>query len=267
MAINVNHLLIFGISPYIFFVGIGLAITYPIFLLLCYIMELNVLKNTFALGLSGIGLILGAKALGIISNWFNYIRMGESIGINNFLEGGIVFYGGLLGFITVFILILKLQKRSIRENLNIIAVCIPFFHAFARIGCFYAGCCYGVEAHTFISIYYATTSLEYAYRVPIQLIEASFNFVLFLILIVFSIKKILKQYLLSLLSLYLLLYSIGRFFLEFMRGDDARGYIGVLSVSQFISIIIFSIAIVHTVKININAWWNARRKLNYESVR
>ena len=96
--------------------------------------------------------------------------------------------------------------------MDILAVCIPLFHSIARIGCFFGGCCFGLESHGHIAINYTTTVFNEAitaYRIPTQLIEAAFNFCLFLYLLhlfrdeYWESKKILRR--------YLLLYSIGRF--------------------------------------------------------
>jgi phosphatidylglycerol:prolipoprotein diacylglycerol transferase len=236
--IDADHLLILGIPPYIFFSGAGIAVTYPVFMLLSYFKKQNIIKNTIAFCMGGVGLIIGAKILGILSNWFYLIQIGEAITWENFLVGGIVFYGGLIGFVSTFLLTLSIQQEPLRENQNIVAVCIPLFHTFARIGCFFAGCCYGKEAHTFLSIPYATSSLAMTERIPVQLIESGFDFVLFLVLLMLSINKR-RRY--QLILIYFASYAAGRFFLEFLRGDLTRGFIGVLSTSQVVSLIILSL--------------------------
>ena len=74
-------------------------------------------------------------------------------------------------------------------------------------------------------------------RVPVQLYEAAFNLALFALLFILERKGALKG---RLLALYLLTYPVGRFILEFWRGDEYRGYVFGLSTSQFISIILFA---------------------------
>ena len=119
-------------------------------------------------------------------------------------------------------------------------MCIPLFHAITRIGCFVGGCCFGVESQSVISINYTTIifgEVVTTYRIPTQLIESCFNFSLFLYLLVlyskddWQRKKILRR--------YLLIYSIGRFLIEFWRGDAVRGVICGVSFSQVISILIW----------------------------
>ena len=57
---------------------------------------------------------------------------------------GFVFYGSLLFSIAGILLFLKVQKLPILKMLDIIAVTTGIVHVFGRLGCFMAGCCYGV---------------------------------------------------------------------------------------------------------------------------
>ena len=74
-------------------------------------------------------------------------------------------------------------------------------------------------------------------RFPVQLFEAGFNLVLFLVLWLLLSKNRLKTHL---LSVYLIAYPIGRFGFEFLRGDEYRGFLFGLSTSQFISILMIA---------------------------
>lgn len=155
------------------------------------------------------GLFAGGRLFGIIAANIYKAQNGISV------VPGFVFYGGLIGFLTVFILLQKVSMRAVSSTLcDIIAVSIPLFHAFGRVGCFISGCCGGV--------------------IPVQLIEASFNLCLFIVLL-FSRNK-LKG---ILLPLYLISYSIFRFVIEFFRTDDVRGIIGFFSFGQLCSVAIF----------------------------
>lgn len=72
--------------------------------------------------------------------------------------------------------------------------------------------------------------------VPIQLISSGLDFLNFLALI-FIAKKVPDK----VVGFYLIFYSMGRFILDFFRGDLVRGSIGSLSTSQFISVFMFLI--------------------------
>lgn len=147
------------------------------------------------------------------------------------------FYGGLIGGVIIFVsgyfLILKKRYKEAsftQDILPIAPACITIAHAFGRIGCFLAGCCYGKETDSFLGVVFPGHSTAV---LPTQLFEAFFLFILTLVLFIIAIKK---RWIHN-LSLYLLCYGIFRFFIEFYRGDDRGGLLLGLSPSQFISII------------------------------
>ena len=162
------------------------------------------------------------------------------------IEGGFVFYGGLLGGIAGYFLGIKIAGTNARTFLNTFAFAIPYVHAFGRIGCFCAGCCYGIEY---------TGPLSVAGHFPVQLVEAEllfvFSFVMCTVICMRSRNKrctepveVFGMTWIPLFLYYILYYSTLRFFLEFLRGDEARGSVnfGVsvsLSTSQLISLILF----------------------------
>ncbi len=116
---------------------------------------------------------------------------------------------------------------------------MPLFHAFGRVGCFLAGCCYGKKLERTITILNGIR-LE---RIPIQLIEAIFEFLLFIILTV--IRK--KDDNVNILRIYLMSYSAFRFLDEFFRGDEIRGIFFGLSTAQWISLVIWAVYILKAI--------------------
>ena len=148
------------------------------------------------------------------------------------IASGYVFYGGLFGALAA----IKLTfRRVISGNYsweilrNFIAPALPLFHGFGRIGCFMAGCCYGIPLESPWSIGHIT--LE---RMPTQLIESAYEFILFVVLVYIGYRW--KQ--VNLLKVYLISYAIFRFFIEFVRADPDRGGWSLFSTSQWISIFI-----------------------------
>ena len=146
---------------------------------------------------------------------------------SSLLSSGFVFLGGIPGAVAGYFLGVKIAKCDWKEYLDVYGVVIPFAHGFGRLGCFFAGCCYGaLMPHSLI-------------HYPVQLLESFF---------VFEISMILRwRYVkgkTGLLYEYLLLYAPVRFIIEFFRGDAARGFIGVLSVSQWICIFLFIAVII-----------------------
>ena len=234
--IDTNNFSVFGIAPYYFFAGLGLVFAFAFYILNVSFSGKNVNKHAIILFLSFIGLGIGAVAFGCLSKICIAIYTNSSI-LSAFASGvGIVFYGGMTGFVFTFMLLQKkLNKTVDRTVVNILAVSIPLFHAFARVGCFFAGCCYGSELNTFISVNYILRgSSEIISVFPVQLVEAILNFVLFLVLW-YILKKHSDK---VILPIYLFSYAIYRFLLEFLRGDTYRGKFGLLSFSQIYSLLI-----------------------------
>ena len=223
-----------GIPAYTFFAGVGSVAAYACFIYLQVLNDADIRKNTFACCAGLLGLAIGARALGILSYHIAAINAGRAIPPEDILRGGLVFYGGLYGFLLVYRITVRFQKRELQESLDTVTVCIPLFHSIARVGCYYAGCCYGIQT-------------EAGRRIPVSLIEAGFNVMIFVLLYMLLIKNIAKNHL---IMVYLLVYSLIRFCLEFLRGDQARGFIGFLSVSQVISALTLIMIVTYIIKVN-----------------
>ena len=78
-------------------------------------------------------------------------------------------------------------------------------------------------------------------RLPIQLIEAGLNLLIFLLIFYLFKKSKMTD---KLIFVYMLVYPVVRFTLEFFRGDAIRGFLFGLSTSQWISILLFVTAII-----------------------
>ena len=124
--------------------------------------------------------------------------------INVFSEmfGGMVFYGGLLGAILAACLYCKAAHADFPLYADIFAPAIPLFHAFGRIGCTFAGCCYGLEASWGIPVLHVheDNTTHMSNHIPVPLIEAGLNIILMVILLILSNKKLKKG---SLLAIHL----------------------------------------------------------------
>ncbi len=155
-------------------------------------------------------------------------------------EGGLVFYGGFIGGVLFGLLYIKLYGHNPRDFMELIVPAIPLGHAFGRIGCYLAGCCYGKLTDATHGVHFETLGSG-QYALPVQLYEAIFLFCLFalLVLIKYLIKNK-KPYMLT--GMYFSLYAIWRFIIEFFRGDEIRG-VALLSTSQWIAIIMLIIGI------------------------
>ncbi len=136
---------------------------------------------------------------------------------------GYVFYGGLLGMMAGVRFYAKAMRMEIGYFMNVLALVIPVFHGFGRIGCYMAGCCYGR-------------------LIPVQLVEAFCNFLLAVVLYRYG-KKYRMPY--HIMACYLMGYPVVRFVLEIFRADRVRGVLTLggleLSVSQVISVVLFCV--------------------------
>ena len=160
------------------------------------------------------------------------------------IESGFVFYGGLIGGALGYFVGIKISRCSFRDFLNIFAFAIPYIHAWGRVGCFCAGCCYGINYDGPFAIHYTNPVSDVACGpgiFPVQLLEALLLFVFALVILILLLRDRVHND--SLFLWYALYYSIVRFCLEYLRGDEARGSLQMgaisLSVSQIISLIIF----------------------------
>ncbi|MCL2600567.1 MAG: prolipoprotein diacylglyceryl transferase [Treponema sp.] len=198
-----------------------------------------------------IGIVVGGSLLHaivtIVTNGITinaivaYINAAGLLPVLAFIFGGTVFYGGLIGGLTVGWICVR-KNSGYSNHVDILAVCIPLFHFFGRIGCFLGGCCFGIEST--LGFTFRHSPIEVANgisRFPVQLLEALFNIGLFFLLDRFLRTGRFKN---RLVFVYLLIYSTGRFFIEFLRGDEHRGVWVFLSTSQIISVVIFSSVLV-----------------------
>lgn len=238
--VNTVGYTIFGLPPYLFFSLVSFIIGICTYIILLSFTMLPVSDGSKILSLSFIGLAFGAKLFGALSGVYGAIGQNTIPSFSKlFTETGIVFYGGLLGFISSFEL-LRRKYNLDRCFQDVLATVIPLFHSISRIGCFFAGCCYGCEFNGFLSIRYTTTvagEVITLQRIPIQLVESLFCFVLFIILISRLLGQNTRTYK-GLLWQYLALYSTGRFIIEFFRGDSIRGVVHGISFSQVVSLLI-----------------------------
>ncbi len=195
-----------------------------------------------------VGVFFGMHILFGITNIPHWHILTEAADFKDFIMkfatifGGSVFYGGLLGGLLAGGISAKVQKLDIGLVTDCAAPALALFHCFGRIGCFLGGCCYGVESeHGVVFTNALIESVNGVPRVPVQLYEAAFELALFFTLWALLCKGVLKN---RLLLVYLISYSVGRFILEFWRGDEYRGFIFGLSTSQIVSIIVFAVSVV-----------------------
>jgi len=201
----------------------------------------KILDITIYLVLSG---VLGARIFYVILEYKNFEA--DFIGIFKIWEGGLVYYGGFLTAFTTGYFLIKKYKLPVWKSLDLFAPAVPLAHTFGRMGCFFAGCCYGKPTSLPWAIIFknpdslAQPVLNISMH-PTQIYEASSNLIIFLFLNWFQNRKSFDG---QIAWIYVILYSIMRFIVEFFRGDE-RGFVlnGLLSTSQLISLILIPSAI------------------------
>ncbi|HHX37574.1 MAG TPA: prolipoprotein diacylglyceryl transferase, partial [Clostridiaceae bacterium] len=152
-----------------------------------------------------------------------------------FFEGGLIFWGGFIGGLILILIFLKRFEINVLNALNMSSAPLALAHGFGRLGCLSAGCCYGKPMEGGIVFHNSPVAPNHVPLVPTQAIEAGFNFILGICLIILSSKERAKPYL---ANIYLFAYPLFRFIIEFYRGDDVRGFLFGVSTSQWISLLV-----------------------------
>lgn len=191
-----------------------------------------------------LGAFLGAKLLYL---WvsraeIDWSRFFEDEYFNQIMQGGFVFYGGLIGGICSAFLAGKLHHIQAMSYIRKLIFLIPWIHCFGRIGCHLAGCCYGKPYGGLFAVTYPIGSLAPAgvKLFPVQLVEALGVLVIAIVIILLQVKRNFSYT----IELYLVFYGILRIILEYFRFDEVRGAILGLSTSQWISIILIGFVLI-----------------------
>ena len=160
-----------------------------------------------------------------------------------FLRHGFVFYGGLIGALIMVWIYTHAFKLSFWKMSDRLIIGAPLIHAIGRLGCFFAGCCHGRASDSACAVTFHPDSVAPQGQsfLPTQLFESGANLLIFIILFVYSRRSPADR---KLLGLYLMLYAVARFVLEFFRGDLDRGFLFSLSTSQWISIVLLPVGLV-----------------------
>ncbi len=236
-----EYLNVFGFEMplYGLMILLGIIVANAVALSLCKKFKADKLEMLTVESYGIIGAFLGSKILFLIIGFreIDWARLGEIKYLINVITNGFVFYGGLIGAILCMMLAGKIHDIQVWYYLRRFIFMIPIMHAFGRIGCFFAGCCYGRPYKGFGAVTFpeGSQALPNVPLFPVQLVEATLVMILAIVLILLEVKK--KFY--YTIETYLLAYSVIRFVLEFLRYDAVRGEAFGLSTSQWISIVVF----------------------------
>lgn len=180
--------------------------------------------------------IVGSRVLYVLTNLNEFASNPfEAFAI---WKGGLVFFGGLLAAVPVGMWYVRKHKLPFWKTGDIMAPFIALGHAFGRLGCFFAGCCYGLPCSGPLCITFTDPHSLAPRGVPLyptQLMESGGEFVNFIVLLLLYRRRKFDG---QIFWLYPILYSVLRFTVEFYRGDIARGlyFGGAVSTSQIIAV-------------------------------
>lgn len=209
----------FEFSTYMLIIGLAFIIAFVIFykllnkknskIDLLYIYVINIM-----------GFAIGSKLFSVLSNK-------EILTLSNYINSGYSYIGGILGSILLIFIYCKIYKLDFKHILTVFSVIFPLIYSLSKIGCFLNGCCGGI-----INI-----NNEY-YKLPLQLIDSTIMFILFLTLLILFIKR--EK---NVINLFFIIFSCIRFFEDYFRNN--RNIITVnLTFEQIICVIIIIITFI-----------------------
>jgi phosphatidylglycerol:prolipoprotein diacylglycerol transferase len=190
--------------------------------------------------------LLGAKLLMLVVHSGYYLRQPGEIFSLATLQAGGVYYGGLAAALLIGYLYMRARGLAVRETLDAFAPAIALGYVFGRLGCFAAGCCWGLECHRPWAVTFTDPEANRLVGVPLnvplhptQLYLAAASLVIFAILY----RQFQRPHRAgAVMGLYLVLYAIARFLIDFFRDYDAPApFGGPLELTQWIAIGLFGL--------------------------
>jgi phosphatidylglycerol:prolipoprotein diacylglycerol transferase len=193
-----------------------------------------------------ISALVGAKLLLLVTDFRTF--KADPHELLTLARSGGVFYGGLILAVVVALWYIRRVGLPLWTTCDVFAPGIALGHVVGRFGCFFAGCCYGRPTTkpwgiTFTDPF-AQSNVGTPLGVPLhptQLYEAGAELLILIILLVTERRG--RPFPGRTFWLYMLLYAVSRFIIEFFRGDE-RGTVFMFSTSQFISLLLAPLAIV-----------------------
>lgn len=186
---------------------------------------------------------VGSRLLFILTR-INYF-ISDPAAVFKLWEGGLVFFGGPLAAVPYAVWYFRKHRLPLWKTLDVLVPGLVIAHGFGRVGCLAAGCCYGKPTGSSFGIrFYSDLVEKNLHGIPLyptQLYEATALFILFGSLIFLQKRKSFDG---QVTLTYFMAYPIIRSIIEIFRGDLIRGFVieGVLSTSQFISLLVFAVA-------------------------
>jgi phosphatidylglycerol:prolipoprotein diacylglycerol transferase len=253
--------------PILFEVGTWPVYSYGVLLAVAYLTALQLaVVRARRIGVDGskimdlgiyliIAALVGAKAMLIAVDFKYFIAQPREM--LSLVRAGGVFYGGLIAALLVAVWLVRRYQLALWTTADLFAPGIALGHVIGRFGCLMAGCCYGRPTSVPWAITF--TNPEAAANVgtplgvplhPTQLYDAGAELAI-LLLLLFTERRG-RTFAGRTFWLYVLLYGVSRFIIEFFRGDD-RGMILGVSTSQFVSLVAVPVSILMLLRLRARA--------------
>ncbi len=181
--------------------------------------------------------LLGARLFYVLIEWPFFLE--HPLKVFEIWKGGLVFYGGFTCAALASLWFVKKRGLAAWPTADVVVPSLALGQALGRLGCFFAGCCYGMECHLPWAVTFTDRTGLARLDTPLhptQLYSALSNFLIFAVL--HFLLRPRQRFPGQLLGTYLVLYPASRFAIEFLRGDP-RGGIGPLSTSQLVGVPLF----------------------------
>lgn len=168
--------------------------------------------------------VIGARLLYVLLNFGYYLA--NPFEILALSKGGLVWYGGFFAAIGSSLIYMKRKSMGFWNTMDLIVPYVALAQAFGRIGCFFNGCCYGIKG------------------IPVQLYSSFLLVAIFILLVIWQDRR---RFIGEIALGYCMLYSLKRFGIEFLRGDNPRIFLG-LTMSQIISFVFMIVVVTVFIK-------------------
>lgn len=218
--------------------GLAIAIGLITFVMLCQrnpllqsMMSRDRFSNIVILGI--ISALCGGRLWFALSEWGSYDNV---IDLLKPWYGGFSVLGSIVGVLAIVPIYLRFHSIPVLPFFDIVALYTPLFHAIARIGCFYAGCCYGSPTNIWWGVTYTDTACMAPLNIslhPAQLYSS------FCLVILYAILYSLQKYRGTgrLLMIYLIGAGIERCIVDLFRDDQTLYILQSLSINQVLALV------------------------------
>lgn len=210
----------------------------------------------------GLASLTGARGLHVLVNRADYAA--DPMSAFAFWDGGLAFIGAAVIGMSFAVIYLRQVKLPILRSLDALTLGIALTHGFGRLGCFFAGCCYGrqtelpwgvsfpvgsIAQYTLAQMGVITEFAGTAHRHPTQIYEAAATFVIGGLLLLWYTRR--RPRAGMIVTGYMLAYPVIRFFLELVRDDPEREFVfrfpevapRLLSTTQLVALILIPVGL------------------------